>query len=121
MKDDLTQAIERVEEAKQLNEYYNEDDVIDYSGDIINLHQIAENNGKTSSNTESSSQLIVFESAANEFFQQRTFKGLQEFTAENESTEIFQGQVGIAAGYQIVTSVVPEKKPLQDIEDIINA
>jgi hypothetical protein len=79
--------------------------------------------------TEEEQQLIVFESAASDYFQnKRTFHGLNEFptTEEEEKTVIFEGQVGIASGYAMIS---PEKEKMtavktadtmvvKDIEDI---
>jgi hypothetical protein len=65
-------------------------------------------------------QLMIFESPVNEFFQQRTFRGLNEFPVneEEEKTVIYEGQVGIAASYAMIDKDTKEKASLKDIEDI---
>ena len=44
--------------------------------------------------------MTIFNSPALEFFQQRSFQGLEFSAEEGASTKVQQGQFGTASGYQ---------------------
>lgn len=58
-------------------------------------------------------KVVVFNSAAAEYYNNRTYKGLEETIPVDHSTTIHQGHQGIAAGYKLV-----EKSALKDLEDL---
>jgi hypothetical protein len=81
-------------------------------------------------------QVMVFESAANEYFMTRNFQGLSMDIPAEVGTNIQMGQEGIAASYKIVndsgsnnnsnsnsnsegSSAVSNEKKVVDIEDIL--
>jgi hypothetical protein len=81
------------EEAEKAKDLLNADEILHDQmggGELISLENI-EGNG----------QVIVFESAAAEYFQNRSFKGLNEQTTSEEyKLDIQMGHVGIAAKYE---------------------
>lgn len=86
--------IDEDEEAEKAKDLLNADEVLQ-NADLENQQLISLDN------IEGNGQVIVFESAAAEYFQQRSFKGLNEQTSTEEyNLQIQMGQIGIAAKYE---------------------
>lgn len=57
----------------------------------------------------SMNQLTAFESAASEYFDSRTFKGLDPHVNPNENTDIKMGLYGIATEYTTMSNDINQK------------
>ena len=112
LRDDLEAAIERVrEENASFEDESDKDDLID----VTQLEGFAEDNMQIISleNLAGDGKMVVFNSAAAEYYNNRTYKGLEETIPAGHSTQIEQGHIGIAAGYRRV-----EKLDVTDVEDL---
>ena len=107
---DMDAIIERIkQEWEEELSMIDEDEEAEKAKDLLNAEEVlagqSEGGGGgeliSLENIEGNGQVIVFESAAAEYFQQRSFKGLNEQTTSEEyKLEIQMGQIGIAAKYE---------------------
>lgn len=75
---------------------------------LLTVHEHDGDDMESNSN-KNSNKLIAFESPAAEYLATREFQGLVATTEEGASTQIAQGQFGIAAGYHQLDTQVENK------------